>query len=256
MLWPEGKAEIRFPCFKDEQPEQWAKLETVAKDVPLLHRIRFGKSDRLAAIHYSPYGSSHDLPGFTPLYNRGTMVTPMYWGCHWPLSRGYPTGWAISDRVDETPGHNSSIHAGTPKPLRSQTGQMRNAQGELETLKRDTWVWLIAMTDAGDDELREWAHSSGNPPKLEARGAKVAAEPYVPERRALCLTAESKKVAITITPAGLCVNPVLKLKDAPKTLSAVRLNDQPLSADQYRWDGATLWLSANLDRPTTLELQF
>jgi len=47
-----------------------------------------------------------------------------------------------------------------------------------------------------------------------------------------------------------------EIKDAPKALLAVRLGDRPLSADRYRWDGATLWLSANLDRPATLRLEF
>ena len=105
---------------------------------------------------------------------------------------------------------------------------MPNAQGKLETMKRDTWVWLIGMTDAGDDELRQWAESFAHPPRLKPRAPRPAAEPYAPERRALCLTVENNSVTITITPAGHCVNPVFELKDAPKTLLAVRLNDQPL----------------------------
>jgi hypothetical protein len=256
ILWPDGKAEIRFPCFPQEQPEQWAKLRAIGKDVPLLHRIRFGKSDRLAVIQYSPYGSWHDLPGFAPFYNRGALATPMYWGSHWPLSRGYPTEYRISDRIHETPGHNSAIHAGSPRPLRSHTGQLCDAQGRLQTLKRDTWVWLIGMTDAGDDELRQRAQSYGHPPKLEAVGAKAASELYTPERRALCLTAEKQTVTITITPAGRCVNPVFELKDAPPMLATVRLDDRPLAADSYRWDGRTLWLNTNLDRPAKLQLEF
>ena len=216
MLWPAGKASFRFPCFKGEQPEQWAKLKTVPKDVLLLFRIRFGKADRLAAIHYSPRGGTQDLPGFEPLYDRGALATPMYWGCHWPLSRGYPTAYATSDRIGETPGHNSSMHAGTPQPLRSETGRMPNAQGKLETLKRDTWVWLIGMTGDNDDELRQWAQSFAHPPRLEAQGARPAAEPYAADRRALCLTVENPSVTITITPDGHCVNPVFELAHAPR----------------------------------------
>ena len=93
---------------------------------------------------------------------------------------------------------------------------MPNAQGKLETLKRDTWVWLIGMTDAGDDELRQWAQSFAHPPRLEAQGARPAAEPYAPERRALCLTVENPSVTITITPDGHCVNPVFELAHAPR----------------------------------------
>jgi hypothetical protein len=255
VLWPSGKASFTFPV-QQSQAGELAKVNAVPKDVPLLHRVRFDKSDRLAAICYSPFGSSHDLPGFPPFYDRGALVTPMYWGCHWPLSRGYPTGWAISDRIGETPGHNSCMHAGTPKPLRSQTGPMPNGQGKTETLRRETYVWLIGMTDAGDDELRQWAASYGHPPKLEAQGARVAAEAYVPERRALCLEVQAKTVAIHLRPDGRCVCPVFELKGASKTLSAVRLDDRPMAVDDYRWDGSTLWLRVNLDRPATLKLDF
>jgi hypothetical protein len=254
ILWPQGKAEFRFPCVGQEA--ELAKLNARPKDTTLVYRIRFGKSDSLAAVHYSPHGSSPDLPGFAPFYDRGAMVTPMYWGCHWPLSRGYPTGNAISELVHATPGSNCSIHDGTPKPIRSETGTMRDARGQLKTMQRNTWVWLIGMTGAGDDDLRQWAHSFAHPPKLEAQGADVAAEPYSPERRALRLTVRNKTVAITIIPTGRCVNPVFELKDAPQTLSVVRLNDRPLPADEYRWDGATLWLGVNLDRPATLKLKF
>ena len=55
ILWPQGKAEFRFPCVGQE--EQWAKLNARPKDATLLYRIRLGKSDALAAIHYSPYGT-------------------------------------------------------------------------------------------------------------------------------------------------------------------------------------------------------
>ncbi len=255
VIWPAGKASFSLPCCSYAQPEQWAKLKTLPRDTPVLHRIRFGKLDRLAAIQYSPLG---DLPGlppdFAPFFDRGALVTPMYWGCHWPLSRGYATAYAISDRIHETPGHNSSIHTGTPRPLHSETGRMPNAQGKLETMKRDTWAWLIGMTDAGDDEVRQWADSFAHPPKMEVQGATLAAEPYAPERRALCLNVENNAVVVKITPVGHCVNPVFELKGAAKTLAAIRLNDRPLAAREYRWDGATLWLNVHLDRPATLAL--
>ena len=256
ILGPQEKAEFRFPILKGEQEEPWAKVQKMGKDVPLLHRIRFGKDDRLAAIHYSPWGSFHDLPGFPPFYDRGTLVTPAYWGCHWPLSRGYPTGWSISDRIHETPGHNSLIHAGTPQALRSETGSFRDAQGRTTTLTRDVWVWLIGMTDAGDEELRQSAQSFGHPPKLEAQGATMGPALSAPERRALCLTVQNKKVTIAITPVGHCLNPVFELKGAPKVLRAVQLNQRALEKNQYRWDGATLWVGAHLHQPATLELEF
>jgi len=257
LLRPEGKAEIRFPFLPDVQREAWAKLRTVGKDVPIMHRIRFGKHDRLAAICYSPWGSTHDLPGFPPFTDQGALATPMYWGCHWPLSRGYTTGWTISDRIHETPGHNSAMHAGTPKPLRSRTGEMRDALGQLKTLKQDTWVWLIGMTEADDDALRRWAKSYAiTPPALAVKGARPEAEFYAPERRAMRLVVENPTVAVAVKPVGWCVNPVFELISAPKELKSVRVDGKPLDRARYAWDGKTLWLELTLGQPTELKLEF
>jgi hypothetical protein len=256
ILWPGGKAAFRFPIRPNEQPEAWAALKGVGQDVALMHRIWFGRDEKLAAIQYSPWGSWHDLPGFSPFYDRGALVTPAYWGCHWPLSRGFPTGWGISDRIHDSPGHNSFMHSGTPRAFRSETGLMRDALGKSIPMTRQSWAWLIGMTGAGDEELRRWAQSYGNPPKLDAQGASIEGAAAAPERRALCLTVKQKSVSVTITPAKHCMNPVFELKNAPKTLRAIRLNDQALATEKYRWDGATLWLEANLDRPTTLGLEF
>jgi hypothetical protein len=257
FVWPGGKAEVRFPCARGEPPELWGALRTIGKEVPLMHRIRLGKGDRLAAICYSPWGSTHDLPGFAPFSDRGAQVTPMYWGCHWPLSRGYPTEWKISDRIHESPGHSSSIHAGTPRALRSRTGEMRDAQGNTKRMQRDTWVWLIGMTDADDDALRRWASSFAlQPPALELSGAKPDDEPYAPERRALRLVVEKPSVAIALKPSGHCVNPVFELRGAPKTLARAALDGTPLDPARYAWDGTTLWLDATLSRPAQLRLEF
>ena len=257
LLWPDRKAAFRFPCVLSEQREAWAKLQAVGKNVPLMHRIRFGKHDSLAAIFYSPWGCSHDLPGFGPFTQGGSVVTPMYWGCHWPLSRGYPTGWTISDRIHEAPGHSSCYHTGSPKPLRTRTGEMRNAQGVLKTMRQDTWVWLIGMTDADDDTLHRWAKSfAQQPPTLELTGAKAQADLYVPERRALRLIVEKPTVTIIIKPAGYCVNPVFELSSAPKVLKNVRVDGKPLDPARYTWDGKTLWLDVTLSHPAQVQLEF
>jgi hypothetical protein len=63
-------------------------------------------------------------------------------------------------------------------------------------------------------------------------------------------------VNIRIKPTAQCVNPVFELADAPKTLLSVKLSNRPLARDQHAWDGRTLWLKANIDEPTTLELRF
>ncbi len=256
MLWPAGKASFRFPCFKGEQPEQWAKLKTVPKDVPLLYRIRFGKADRLAAIHYSPRGSSQDLPGFEPFYDRGALATPMYWGCHWPLSRGYPTAYAIERPHRRNAGpqlFHARRHAPTPAQRNRPDAQCPGETGNLEARH-------VGLADRHDRRRRRRTAAVGPelrpPAKAGSPRSEAGRRALRAERRALCLTVENPSVTITITPDGHCVNPVFELAHAPKTLSAVRLDDRPLAADRYRWDGATLWLNARLDRPATLKLEF
>lgn len=257
MLWPGGKVEVQFPQPPGGQPDVMAKLKTIGKDAQLMHRIRIDKYSSLAAISYSPWGSSHDLPGFPPFRQDGALVTPMYWGCHWPLSRGYPTGWAISDRISETPGHCSSMHAGTPRPLRTTTGEMPDAQGNVKTMQESTWVWLIGMTGASDEVLLQWAKSFAiTPPGVAADGAKPEAELYAPQRRALRLTVEKPTVTIAIKPEGCCVNPVFELAAAPARLRAVSVDGAALDASKYAWDGKTLWLDVTLTRPAELRLEF
>ncbi len=268
LIWPDGKASFRFPCRPglDGQDEQWAKL-TEAKPESLVHRIRFGKDDPLCAIQFCPQDNRHDLPGFGPLnVGRGIEATPAYWGHHWPLSRGYPTGWSISDRIHETPAHTSLYHTGLyhidpglEGPLRAQTAVMTDTLGETREMTSRTFCWLIGMTDVCDDELRRMAESYAKPPQIEANGATLTTGAYCArERRALCLrvNAGSKSVVLKIMPDGWCVNPVFELTDAPKELKRVTLAGQELDATRYAWDGQTLWIEASFRQPTVVQLDF
>jgi hypothetical protein len=49
---------------------------------------------------------------------------------------------------------------------------------------------------------------------------------------------------------------VFELADAPRKLVAAKLDNQVLPADRFRWDGATLWLQAEIDRPAKLTFEF
>ena len=67
-------------------------------DVPALYRLRFAKNEPLSAIYFNP-GETH-LPGivFAPFFDAGQMVTPCYWGSHWPLAQAIrPAGRSTTE---------------------------------------------------------------------------------------------------------------------------------------------------------------
>ena len=121
---------------------------------------------------------------------------------------------------------------------------------------RQTWAWLIGMGNADDERLLEWAHSFAAPPSVELRDARLDAESYVPERRALRLIVEDTTVGVTLTPSEVCVNPVFELTDAPEELARVQLGDRTLAKEEYAWDGQTLWVDATMTETATLTLEF
>jgi hypothetical protein len=247
-------ARFHFPFFREEQASEWEK----AGHLPAVYRVRLNKRDVLSAISFCPNLTVEPWQPFAPFYDRGVLVTPVYWGNHWPLSRGSNTGWTINDRITLGPAHNSAMTWGTgkPKPIRSVTVETRDALGQLKTMKMQSWVWLIGMTDAGDETLIQWALSFAQPPELELQGARRDSEPYALERRAWPLVVEDHKISILIKPVDRCVNPVFELKGAPSTPLIVRLGDQDLGHQQYSWDGKILWLNANFDQPQRLQLEF
>jgi len=63
-------------------------------------------------------------------------------------------------------------------------------------------------------------------------------------------------VTITVKPTTACVHPVFELAAAPQALTQVELGGRPLAADEYAWDGRTLWLNSTLREATTLRLTF
>jgi len=249
------KAVLRFPFSMKEQGREWEK----GARLPAVYRVRLNRHEPLAAVSFCPLLKRTPGHVFEAFRDQGLVVTPAYWGNHWPLARGCPTNWSgISDQVGLSPAHNSLMTWVTnqPEPIRSQTVETRDALGQLKAMKVRTWVWLIGMADASDDALLAQARSFAQPPSLDLQGARPDAEAHAPERRALRLVVERPDVAITIKPEGRCVNPVFELRGAPKTLLSVKLADQALDRTHYAWDGSSLWLRADLSRPTSLRLEF
>jgi hypothetical protein len=240
-------------------------------NVPAVYRIFAHKDDPAPAIYFSPHDTTMPF-AVRPLYDQGSVVTPVYWGSHWPLGHGKITGWTINDDIYTNPGHNS-LGGWVPtgwRPLYDEvpgSGQAQPmAHGEFKTLdalgrSREMttrqWVWLIGKTDASDEKLLDWAQSFTTPPSLELQGARFNFPSYSAERRALRLRAESSSIDIKLKPVSHTMNPVFEIDDAPKELETVILDGQALSSDRFAWDGGTLWLQASIGTEgTKIQLRF
>jgi len=221
---------------------------------PMIYRLFAHKADPAAAIYFHP--SDPAVPvGYPPLYDQAELVTPVYWGNHWPLNRGKWTGWAINDQVSDGPGHNS-VAGWMPrdpdtgkmrwevKPLTSGEVLMPDAHGQVRAENLSRFVWMIAYTDLSDEALRSWGKSFATPPAIDVTGAGLDFPSYSPERRALRLVAEQSEIMIKLKPTERTVNPIFEIDRAPARLATVTLNGNVLPADVYTWDGAVLWIKA------------
>ena len=212
VLFLDGQnRELTFPFLP---AEQGAKSQS--RDVPAIYRVRLHKDEPLAAVCFNPRERKLPATIFPPFSDQGRIVTPTYWGSHWPLARGKTTGWAIDDRVRFTPCHNSVMSWARcrPEPVRTARLETLDTLGRSKPMIVQTWAWLIGMSDADDARLLRWAASFAKPPALELDGARLEAGSYVPERRAIRLIVESDAVTIGIKPDVACVNPVFELSGA------------------------------------------
>jgi len=246
-----------FP-FPNPTAKQVDSHDRVTDGSPAIYRIRLSKQDQLAAVYYSPNEPKLPPVVFAPFFDDGQMVTPCYWGSHWPLARGNSTGNKIDDRIQFTPCHNSVMSWGgcRPAPLQSSEVVTLDTLGRSMPMIVRRWAWLIGMTDASDARLIQWAKSFATPPSLELTGATLDFDGYAPERRAIRLEATSRDVQITIKPGVPCVNPVFEFTRAPRGEVQVTLAGHPLEARRYAWDGRTLWLDATFETPTELHARF
>ncbi|MEW5976499.1 MAG: hypothetical protein AB1898_11920 [Acidobacteriota bacterium] len=261
VLFLDGhKQEIRFPA-KGEQSVPGGIARPGGgvdpRQVPAVYRVRLHPEDSAAAVSFSPHNTL--VPKlFGPFYDRGEMVTPFYWGSHWPLARGNMTGLAIDDRIYLSPSHNSIMTFGMNNhtPALSASIQTHDTLGHARTMDLRRWYWLIGLTDASDQRLLDWAQSFRNPPSLEVKGGRLDLHSYVAERRAMRVVTEQPVLQITITPSVRLINPVFEFVDAPKALAKISLEGRTLQPKEYAWDGATLWVSADIDSPKTLRVEF
>ena len=255
VLFLDGrKHRYRFP-----NPVAGATKSPDAGGVPAVYRLRLNKSERLASISFNPNLTVLPPVVFAPFFDQGEMVTPCYWGSHWPLARGNSTGRTIDDRLALTPTHNSVMSwAGTrPAPLRTENVNTLDSLSRARPMTLRTWAWLIGMSDASDGLLLDRARSFATPPSLDGlQGARLAYDTYIPERRAIRLIAEAREVSFTIKPGPPCVNPVFEIDRAPQGQIQVNLGGKPIDRREFAWDGRTLWLDANIQRATVLRIAF
>lgn len=235
-----------------EKDKSWQDLQD-----PLIYRMRLHKNEPMSAFSFNP--NLFKKPwAFKPFVDNGLVVTPAYWGGHWPLSQGFNTAYKIDESLWTAPSHNSLVTWGAnkPKAIRSRQYQTKNALGKISMMREDTWTWLIGMTEASDEDLLKMARSYAQPPVLELEGAIEDEEFYSSERRAMCIIDEKPGIRIRIIPAEWCVNPVFEIKNASKNLKEVVLEGKKLGMEEYKWDGHTLWIKASFNEPKNLEVNF
>ena len=110
------KHQFRFPNPTGKKGDS---SRTRTAGVPAIYRLRLDKEDELAAVYFNPNETKLPPVVFAPFFDGGEMVTPCYWGSHWPLARGNSTGRSIDDRIEFTPTHNSVMSwadTGRPAP--------------------------------------------------------------------------------------------------------------------------------------------
>ena len=252
ILFPDG--ETRRVSF----PATVASLGA-PRDMPAVYRLRAHKDDPASVVYFTPRQRTMPPLVFGAFYDQGQLVTPAYWGSHWPLARGNATGSAIDERIHATPHHTSLMSwvGDQPDPISTSTGPSVDALGESKVMTTETWVWMVGMTDAPDDEVIAQAQSFAVPPSVEATGAHVHPDGYIPQRRAIRLVADgTADVTLKVSPHGQCVNPVIELDAAPGTLASIVVDGRPLEPKRYAWDGRVLWLNAAFAQPVEIVLRF
>jgi len=233
MLFVDGtKREISFPYPEDDKDKrEWpAEMAEKVQGTPIIYRVRLHKDERAAAIYFDPVDTHLPPVIYAPFLDRGEMVTPVYWDSHWPLARGKSTGWTIDDRIYYSPSHNSVItwaHS-RPAPLGRANIVTLDTLGHSRLMTVERWAWLIAMSDAPDAQLLDWAGSFSIPPSVEVSGGRLDFDSYVPERRAIRLIVDNATVSMAIQPNVTCGEPCLRVAQCPRD-PAFRRTRKPLA---------------------------
>jgi hypothetical protein len=246
-----GTIRVAFDPARDGDPRK-----SIA--TPAVYRLRLDRESSPTAIYFNPRDRQHPPLVFGPFFDHGQMVTPCYWGSHWPLARGNATGSKIDDRIALTPCHNSVMSwvSASPEPIMSRDLEPMLVNGKSSPRRLRRWAWLIGMTDAPDERLIAWARSYGKVPRLELKGATAPAGDATEDPRLLRVRVHDRRVVLKLHPTPICVNPVFELLGAPKGPLAVTRDGQRLAPELFAWDGRVLWLDATISTATELSIEF
>jgi hypothetical protein len=251
VLFLDGpKRSLQFPFLEPADSENLKP-----RDVPALWRIRLHKDEQKAAISFSPRETHQPHGVYRAFSDRHQLVTPVYWGSHWPLARGKTTGRGIDDGIHKTPAHNSIMtwaYDRRPRPLESRTEDMVDTLGKKRSMHVGRYAWLIGMTDDSDERLLKRALSYARPAAISVTGGEY--QGWKADRRAHRIRVTDSTVTIQITPQTACINPVFELAGANRKLGQVVSNGRILTAEEYAWDGQTLWLAGDIVGATTLRV--
>jgi hypothetical protein len=241
-------------------PSPAGELDAMRKAMtpPNIYRLRLNKQESMSAIYFNPLDRQFPEIIFGVFLDHGQVVTPCYWGSHWPLARGNATGSKIDDRIALTPCHNSVMSWARvkPEPVRSGVRAELDSRGRSKVMSVRQWVWLIGMSNASDTDLGAWARSFASPPSIEVTGGRLGFDSYASQRRVLRLHIEDKTVTIKVKPSTTVMNPVFELLEAPAGPLSVNRDGAAIAPDRLAWDGRTLWLDATIERPTEIVLEF
>jgi len=250
--------EFHFPPLGYTRDQQWPDFKP-PRQGEVLYRIRSHVDDSASAIYFHPSKNHFPKSQYRPFYDGKAIVTPGYWGSHWPLARGKMTGGKIDPLITQTPSHTSLLtwaFGNYPEPEFRGKFRTLNALGESVEMSVETYAWLIGMTDIPDARLLEWGRSYAYPPAITIDGGTLRWNAYNRTRRAIRLTADDSDILIHIKPGPITVNPVFEILSEKKKLASITLDGKLLPPDCYAWDGKTLWIKATFSEPKELQLKF
>jgi hypothetical protein len=241
---------------QEQLPQRFPQLSS--GQLPAVYRVKLHRDDPRTAIYFHSQDVALPPVAFGGFQDAGQTVTPCYWGSHWPLARGQTTGGAINDRIHASPCHNSLLSWAMqrPAPLRESALTTIDSLGRSRPMRRQTWTWLIGLTDAADDRVREMARSFASPPGLgEIRGARLDAETSVPERRAVRVVADGD-FEFLLTPQPVCVHPVLEIEGQENPVSRVLVDGQELEREAWAGEAGVLWIGREFREPSRVRVEF